>query len=127
MGRGDGLLSHLYFVAISCFKSYGPVPFLSPLEPLLRFDDIHQSGMRALSRVRLCVTPWTAARQAPLSMGMSVGFSRQEYWSGLPCPPPGDLPDPGIELVSPASPALAGRFFTSSATWESLNLPFPLN
>ena len=44
--------------------------------------------------------------QAPLSMG----FPRQEYWSGLPCPPPGDLPDPGIE---PASPALAGRFFTT--------------
>ena len=51
------------------------------------------------------VTPWTAARQAPLSMG----FSRQEHWSGLPCPPPGDLPHPGIE---PKSPALAGRFFT---------------
>ena len=50
-------------------------------------------------------TPWTVARQAPLSMG----FSRQEYWSGLPCPPPGDLPDPGIE---PASLALAGEFFT---------------
>ena len=46
--------------------------------------------------VRLYVTPWTAACQSPLSMG----FSRQEYWSGLPCPPPGDLPDPGIELVS---------------------------
>ena len=52
--------------------------------------------------------PWTVAPQAPLSMG----FSRQEYWSGLPCPPPGDLPDPGIEPVSPISPALAGRFFT---------------
>ena len=46
------------------------------------------------------------ARQAPLSMG----FPRQEYWSGLPCSPPGDLPDPGIE---PVSPALAGRFFTT--------------
>ena len=44
------------------------------------------------------MTPWTVARQAPLSMG----FSRQEYWSGLPFPPPGDLPDPGIELPSPA-------------------------
>ena len=51
--------------------------------------------------------PWTVAHQAPLSMG----FSRQGYWSGLPCPPPGDLPDPGIES---ASPALAGRFFTDS-------------
>ena len=44
------------------------------------------------------MTPWTAARQAPLSMG----FSRQEDWSGLPCPPPGDLPDPGIRPRSPA-------------------------
>ena len=51
-----------------------------------------------LSRVRLLVTPWTVALQAPLSMG----FPRQEYWSGLPCPPPGDLPDPGIEPTSPA-------------------------
>ena len=50
------------------------------------------------SRVRLFATPWTAARQAPLSMGLS----RQEYWSGLPCPPPGDLPNPGIESRSPA-------------------------
>ena len=51
----------------------------------------------SLSRVRLFVTPWTAACQAPLSMG----FSKQEYWSGLPCPPPGDLPNPGIEPRSP--------------------------
>ena len=49
-----------------------------------------------------------------------MGFSRQEYWSGLPFPPPGDLPDLGIETVSLASPALAGRFFTTSATWEAL-------
>ena len=51
--------------------------------------------------VQLSVTPWTIAHQAPLSMG----FSRQEYWSGLPCPPPGDLPDPGIRSVSLESPA----------------------
>ena len=50
---------------------------------------------------------WTVALQAPLSMG----FSRQEYWSGLPFPPPGDLPDPGIEPVSLMPPALADRFF----------------
>ena len=62
--------------------------------------------------VRLFVTPWTAARQAPLSMG----FSRQEYWSGLPGPPPGHLPNPGIpgiEPVSLKSPAPAGGFFTT--------------
>ena len=46
-----------------------------------------------------------------------MGFSRQEYWSGLPCPPPGDLPDPGIEPASLTSSALAGGFSTTSATW----------
>ena len=50
---------------------------------------------------------------------LSKGLSRQEYWSGLPCPPPGDLPDPGIELASPVSSALAGGFSTTSATWEA--------
>ena len=69
------------------------------------------------SRVRLFGTPWTVARQAPLSMG----FSRQEHWSGLPCPPPGDLPDPGTEASSCVSPALAGGFFTNRATWGALS------
>ena len=67
------------------------------------------------SCVQLFVTPWTIARQAPLSMG----FSRHEYWNGLPFPSPGDLPDPGIKPASLTSPALAGRFFTTSATWEA--------
>ena len=49
-----------------------------------------------------------------------MGFSRQEYWSGLPCPPPGDLPNPGIEPMSLTSPALAGEFFTTNVTWEAL-------
>ena len=48
-----------------------------------------------------------------------MGFSSREYWSGLPCPSPGDLPDPGIEPSSLVSPALADRFFTTSATWEA--------
>jgi len=48
-----------------------------------------------------------------------MGFSRQEYWSGLPCPPPGDLPNPGIGPVSLMSPALAAKFFTTSTTWEA--------
>ena len=61
------------------------------------------------------MTLWTGALQAPLSMG----FSRQEYWSGLPCPSPGDLPDAGIEPASLMSPDLAGKFFTTSATWEA--------
>ena len=63
---------------------------------------------RTLSYIRLFVTPWTVAREAPLSMG----FPRHEYWSGLPFSPPGDLPSPGIE--PPLSPALAGRFFTTA-------------
>ena len=59
---------------------------------------------------------YTVACQAPLSLG----FPRQEYWSGLPCPPPGDLPDPGIKPRSLLSPTLAGRFFFTSTTWEGL-------
>ena len=56
------------------------------------------------------MTPWAVAHQTALSMG----FSRQLYWSGLLFPPPGDLPDPGIEPESPASPALVGGFFTTA-------------
>ena len=67
-----------------------------------------------LSHVRLFVTLWTVACQAPLSVGqMSIGFSRKEYWSRLPCPPPGDISDPGIEPVSVASPASASGLFTT--------------
>ena len=66
------------------------------------------------SRVQLFTTLWTIAHQASLSMG----FSRREYWSGLLCPPPGDLPDPGIEPASLISSVLVGGFFTTSATWE---------
>ena len=65
----------------------------------------------------LFATPWTAARQAPLSMG----FSRQDYWSGLPFPSPGDLPNPGITPPSPASPALAGRFSTTELPGKPQN------
>ena len=67
------------------------------------------------SRVQLCETLWIVAHQAPLC----VGFSRQEHWVGLPGPLPGDLPYPGIEPASLMSPALAGGFFTTSATWEA--------
>ena len=65
--------------------------------------------LRCFGHVWLCVTLWTVAHQAPLSMG----FPRQKYWSGLPCPPPKDLPSSGIKLASPMSPALAGKFFTT--------------
>ena len=67
------------------------------------------------SCVKFFVTVWTVACQVPLSMG----FSRQGYWSRLPCPLPGDLPDSGIEPAFLMSPALAGGFFTTSATWEA--------
>ena len=71
--------------------------------------------LSGFSCVWLFVTLWTVACLTPLSMG----FSRQEYWLELPFPPPGDLPDPGIKPMSLISPALAGKFFTSSATWEA--------
>ena len=72
--------------------------------------------LNCFSCVWLLETPWTVALQAPLS----TGFFKQEYWNRLPCTPPGDLPNPGIELMSLISPALAGGFFTTSATWEAL-------
>ena len=65
-----------------------------------------------LSRVQLFAILWAIVHQAPLSME----FSRHEYWSGLPCPPPGDLPDPGIKPVFLTSPAVAGG---DSATWKA--------
>ena len=78
--------------------------------------------VKSLSRVRLFATPWTVAHQGPPSMG----FSRQEYWSGLPFPSPGDLPDPGIEPRSPALQADAlpseppGKSFTCMKQVEKL-------
>ena len=68
---------------------------------------MHACMLSHFSFVRLFVTQWTVGCQVPLSMG----FSRKEYWSGLPCPPSGNLPYPGIEPASLMSPALAGRFF----------------
>ena len=64
--------------------------------------------------VQLFATLWTVAHQAPLS----IGFLRQGYWIGSPCPPPEDLPAADIELTSLTSPSLTGRFFTTSTTWE---------
>ena len=72
--------------------------------------------LSCFSRVQLFVTLWTIA-QTPLSMG----FSRHKYWSGLPCPPPGHLPDTGIEPESLTSPASVGGFLTTSTTWEAQN------
>ena len=95
-----------------------PKPGIEPGSPALQADSLPaelqgkpiewHTCAQSLSHIQLFATPWIAARQAPLSMG----FSRQEDRSGLPFPPPGDLPDPGIESESPVFPALAGGFFT---------------
>ena len=77
-------------------------------------------GVKSFKLCPTFVTPWTVARQASLFMG----FSRQEQWSGLPCPPPGDLPYPGIKPASLTSLALAGMFFTAMATWEVQNVSY---
>ena len=81
------------------------------------------SVLSHFSNVQLYATPWTTAFQAPLSMG----FSRQEYWRGLPCPSPGTLPHSGIEHTSVIYPALASRFFTTVTTWEDLHENFQLS
>ena len=80
--------------------------------------------LTCFSCVRLFATLCTVAHQAPLSLG----FFRQEYWSGLPCPPPGDPPDPGIDSASLMPPILVGGFFITTATEEyfySLQLKKP--
>ena len=78
---------------------------------LLLNNKVRKVKVESLSRVRLFATPWTVAYQAP----PSVGFSRQEYWSGMPFPSPGDLPDPGIEPWSP-------KFQADTLTSEPPNL-----
>ena len=79
------------------------------------YTHTHVCMLSCFSRVWLFVTLWIIARQASLL----VGFSRWEYWSGLPCSPPGELPDPGIKPMSLTSPVLSGRYFTTSAAWEA--------
>ena len=99
-----------------------PAPSLPP--PPLQDQDswteqalvhVHGCGLGHFSRVQLRVTPRIVACWALLSMGIS----RQEYWNGLPCPPPGNLPNPGTEPASLKSLALAVRFFTTGATGEA--------
>ena len=80
----------------------------------------HTWGLSCFSRAQLFATVRTIAHQAPLSMA----FSRQEYWSGMPFSSPGDLPDPRIEPESFTFPALAGKFFTTSATWMPPSVQF---
>ena len=111
-----GLGNCLHTIYCYLFIYYFPVIFavkgkLNYLDQLsLAFFFFPKSIMLVLNRVQLFVIAWTVARQAPLSMG----FSRQEYWSVLPFSPPGDYPNPGIESMSPVSPALADGFFMLS-------------
>ena len=93
------------YISISCSRGrLGESVFLGTVS-----QDKQGSVCESLGRVQLFATPWAVAHQAPLSMG----FSRQGYWSGLPCPPPGDLPDPGIKPASLTSSGLAGGIFTA--------------
>ena len=122
-------LKYFYFCfCLYCFVPVSIVPAISLLLLYLLLDiwawnkdtvllsSIQWSEeVKSLSRVRLFATPWTVACQAPLSMG----FSRQEYWSGLPFPSPGDLPDLGIE---PGSPALEADALTSEPLGKPSNL-----
>ena len=87
-----------------------PLPLGSPI------FDLCVLSAQLLSCVHLFAILWMVAHQVPQSMG----FSRQEYWRGLPFPTPRGLLHPGIQPASPASPALAGGFFTTSTTWEAL-------
>ena len=82
---------------------------LEALPPIM-----HLCVLKLLQSCPTFCNPTDYTRKAPASMG----FSRLEYWSGLPCPPPGDPPDPGIEPTSLLFPALTGGFFTTRATWE---------
>ena len=84
-------------------------------EPSGKPTECNACVLSSFSYVQFCVTLWAVAHQPPLFMG----FCRKEHWSGLSCPPPGDLPNPGIEPRSLMSPALADVFFTTSATWEA--------
>ena len=113
--------SLLYFISFGLFWFFVCVHVPLFLLLFAGFCTRHLSGVYLLflvsvlsqfSRVWLFETRWTVARQAPVSMG----FSRQEFWRGFPLPSPGHLPDPEIEPMSFMSPALAGEFFTTSAT-----------
>ena len=88
---------------------------MDPTTPIWVGLKQRKSSVCVLSPVQLFAAPRTVACKAPLSMG----FSRQESWSGLSCPPIVVLPDPGIEPASLASPVLVGRFFTTTATWKA--------
>ena len=98
----------------SCFMKHGWDDWRYSCKLFLAED--MRACMSSSCLLQLCWSLLTVACQAPLSMG----FSRQEYWSGLLCSPPGDPPNSGTEPMSFMSSVLTGRFFTSSTTWEAL-------
>ena len=104
---------HLLLFFLSSLNNW--TKCLWPCPDLSSFSPTYMHALSPFSHVRLFETSWTVTHQASLS----VGVSRQEYWSGLPFSSPGDLPDPEIEPVSLTFPALADGFFTTSATWEA--------
>ena len=106
---------------IHCFYRLGRTLFRMEDRFLELYTHVRACMLSRFSCVWLFVTLWIVASQAPLS----IVFSRQEYWSGLPCPPPADLPNPRIEPTPLGSPAMAGRFFTTSSIWEALELYTP--
>ena len=123
----SGCHSNADITIINCAAGNPEAPFTSTSYSHTRKIKAHEKlvvdGLVAQSCPTLA-TPWTVARQAPLSMG----FSRQEYWSGLPFPSPGDLPDPGIKPRSPALPAdslpieLWGKPHMRNRRWKFISL-----
>ena len=102
-----------FIKTFTLWQRSGPETMISP-----RSAHINLYCAACAKLLQLCPTlcsPWTVGCQAPLSMG----FSRKEYWSELPFPPPGVLPNPGIKPMSLMLPALAGGLFPTSATWEA--------
>ena len=111
---GQYLCCLLYAQWFTSHNSFNFISFMVSISSYTMFFLACVFVLSCFSHVWLCVTPWAIVLQAPLF----TEFSRQEYWNGLTCPPPGNLSDPGIELSSLKSPALVGRFFT----WVLLNI-----
>ena len=108
-------ISDLNFLRPSFKVKVGPYPASLRADMRIYRPSMPVCVLSRFSRVQLLATPWTVAHQVPLSLG----FSRQGYWSGLPFPPPGDLPNPAIKHTPLTSPALTGGFFTTSTNHAS--------
>ena len=88
-------------------------------DQMMQKSTLSTSWGKGAKSLQLCTTLQPHDCSPPVSSAHGIGFSRQEHWSGLPCPPPGNLPDLGIESASPVSTLLVGEFFTTSAIWET--------